>query len=134
MRRYLRPAAHTTKETAMPHTANLSDWRGKQLLDRDGDKIGKLEDVYVDTETDAAQFGTVKEGLLSKHLTFVPLVDATTSPDHLQVTVSKEQVKAAPNIDTDAELTAGEEAQLYDHFGMPYAPGPSASGRRLAKR
>jgi len=118
----------------MAYAANLADWRGKDLLDLDGDKIGKLEDVYVDTETDVAQFGTLKEGLLSKHLTFVPLTDATTSPDHLQVTVTKEQVKAAPNIDTDAELTAAEEAQVYEHFGMPYAPGTSASGRRLAKR
>ena len=50
------------------------------------------------------------------------------------MTVSKEQVKAAPNIDTDAELSAGEEAQLYEHFGLPYVPGVSASGRRLAKR
>ena len=32
------------------------------MLDRDGEKIGKLEDVYIDTETDADEFGTVKEG------------------------------------------------------------------------
>jgi hypothetical protein len=40
-------------------------WRGKQLVDRDGEKIGKLQDVYVyvDVETDEPQFGTVKEGI-----------------------------------------------------------------------
>jgi hypothetical protein len=43
------------------------------LVDRDGEKIGKLEDVYVDVETDEPMFGTVKEGLIGRHLTFVPL-------------------------------------------------------------
>ncbi len=45
---------------------NISDWHGKQLVDRDGDKIGKLEDVYVDVETDEPMFGTVKEGVITK--------------------------------------------------------------------
>ena len=53
---------------------NLADWRGKDVVDRDGDKIGKLEDVYIDTQTEQPMFGSVKEGLFSKHLTFVPLI------------------------------------------------------------
>ncbi len=51
----------------------IADWRGKQLIDRDGEKIGKLEDVYVDVETDEPVLGTVKEGRIGRHLTFVPL-------------------------------------------------------------
>ena len=46
---------------------------GKMLIDCDGEKIGKLQDVYVDVETDAPQFVTVKEGFLDRHLTFVPV-------------------------------------------------------------
>jgi hypothetical protein len=41
---------------------NIAEWRGTDFVDRDGDKIGKLEDVYVDVETDEPVFGTVKEG------------------------------------------------------------------------
>jgi sporulation protein YlmC with PRC-barrel domain len=41
----------------------VAERHGKMLLDRDGKKIGKLQDVYVDVETDEPQFGTVKEGL-----------------------------------------------------------------------
>jgi hypothetical protein len=55
----------------------IADWHGKQLVDIDGDKIGKLEDVYVDVETDEPMFGTVKEGVIGRHLTFVPLVGIT---------------------------------------------------------
>ena len=46
---------------------------GRMLVDCDGDKIGKLQDVYVDVETDEPQFATVKEGFIGRHLTFVPL-------------------------------------------------------------
>jgi PRC-barrel domain len=59
---------------------NIAEWHGKQLVDRDGDKIGKLEDVYVDVETDEPMFGTVKEGVIGRHLTFVPLGGITIGP------------------------------------------------------
>ena len=114
--------------------ANLADWRGKDILDRDGEKIGKLEDVYVDTETDVEEFGTVKEGLISKHLTFVPLHEVTASPDYLQVWVSKSLVKDAPNIDTDGELSPDEEEGVYRHYGLTYTEPATPSGRRLGKR
>jgi sporulation protein YlmC with PRC-barrel domain len=52
---------------------NVAAWQGKMLVDRDGQKIGKLQDVYVDVETDEPQFATVKEGFSGRHLTFVPL-------------------------------------------------------------
>jgi len=41
---------------------NIAEWRGKELVDSTGAKIGKLEDVYVDVETDEPMFGTVKDG------------------------------------------------------------------------
>ncbi len=118
----------------MATTQNLSDWRGKDLLDRDDAKIGKLQDVYVDGETDEPQFGTVKEGVIGKHLTFVPLVGATATPNALQVTVTKGMVKDAPNVATEGELSADQEADLYRHYGMHYAPPATPSGRRLARR
>ncbi|MBV9817824.1 MAG: PRC-barrel domain-containing protein [Solirubrobacterales bacterium] len=118
----------------MVEVDNLADWRGRELVDRDGDKIGKLEDIYVDTETEQPMFGSVKEGLIGKHLTFVPLTGATASPDGLRIAASKEQVKDAPNIDQDAGLAADDENDLYRHYGIAYTPAPTASGRRLARR
>lgn len=118
----------------MPDIENIAEWRGRELLDRDGEKIGKLQDVYVDTDTDEPVFGSVKEGLIGKHLTFVPVVGATASPDGLRVTVSKKQVKDAPNIDQDGELEPAAETELYEHYGLTYSPPSTASGRRLAKR
>ena len=31
---------------------NVADWHGKMLVDCNGGKIGELQDVYVDVETD----------------------------------------------------------------------------------
>src|SRR5438045_1441123 len=83
----------------MAHQQNIAEWHGKTLVDRDGQKIGKLQDVYVDVETDEPMFGTVKEGLIGRHLTFVPLAGRRFGPDALQMAVTREQVKSARNIE-----------------------------------
>ncbi|TMK39096.1 MAG: hypothetical protein E6G56_11985 [Actinobacteria bacterium] len=59
---------------------NVGEWHDKMLVDRNGEKIGKLQGVYVDVETNEPQFGTVKEGFVARHLTFVPLLRAQLHP------------------------------------------------------
>jgi uncharacterized protein YrrD len=114
---------------------NLAEWHGKMLIDRDGEKIGKLQDVYVDVETDEPQFGTVKEGVIGRHLTFVPLGAINVGPDDLQVAVSRQQVKDAPNIEQHGEeLSQADESALYHHYELNYSPPNTPSGRRLARR
>jgi sporulation protein YlmC with PRC-barrel domain len=114
---------------------NVADWQGKTLVDRDGEKIGKLQDVYVDVENDEPQFGTVKEGFIGRHLTFVPLGGMQVGPDELKVPVSGERVKAAPNIEQHGEeLSQADESALYHHYELNYTPPNTESGRRLARR
>jgi hypothetical protein len=114
---------------------NIADWHGKMLVDRDGEKIGKLQEVYVDIENDEPQFGTVKEGFIGRHLTFVPLGGITVGPNDLQVAVSKAQVEAAPNIERQGdELSQSDESALYHHYELNYTPPDTESGRRLARR
>jgi uncharacterized protein YrrD len=114
---------------------SVAEWHGKMLVDRNGEKIGKLHDVYVDVETDEPQFGTVKEGFIGRHLTFVPLGGIQIGPDDLQVAVTKDQVQSAPNIEMHGEeLSQADESTLYHHFEMNYTPPSTESGRRLARR
>ena len=57
------------------------------------------------------------------------------SLDNLQVTVTKEQVRAAPDIEMHGEeLSQDDESALYHHFAMNYTPPNTPSGRRLARR
>jgi uncharacterized protein YrrD len=119
----------------MAHHQNIAEWHGKTLVDRDGQKIGKLQDVYVDVETDEPMFGTVKEGLIGRHLTFVPLAGLTFGPDALQMAVTREQVNSAPNIELKGdELSRADESALYHHYELNYTPPETESGRRLARR
>jgi hypothetical protein len=119
----------------MAHQQNIAEWHGKTLVDSDGQKIGKLQDVYVDVETDEPMFGTVKEGLIGRHLTFVPLAGLTFGPDALQMAVTREQVKGAPNIELRGdELSRADESALYHHYELNYTPPDTESGRRLARR
>ena len=113
----------------------VSDWLGKVIVDRDGERIGKLQDVYVDVETDEPQFGTVKEGVFGRHLTFVPLAGVQVGPEFLQVAATKEQVRSAPDIELHGEeLSQADESTLYHHYEQNYTPINTESGRRLARR
>jgi uncharacterized protein YrrD len=113
----------------------VAEWHGKMLVDSEGQKIGKLQDVYVDVENDEPQFATVKEGFIGRHLTFVPLGGIKVGPDDLQVAVTKEQVSSAPNIEQHGEeLSQADESALYHHYELNYTPPNIESGRRLARR
>jgi len=113
---------------------DLSEWRGRVLNDANGERIGRLEDVYFDIDTDEAQFGTVKEGLFGRHLTFVPLVGATVGPESLQVATTVAEVKGAPNIASEGEqLTTEDESVLYHHYKLNYTPSDRESKRRLVR-
>lgn len=125
-------AEATTTESTITHR-NISEWHGRDLVDRTGERIGKLEDVYYDVETEEPQFGTVKEGLINRHLTFVPLAGVTIGPDNLQVTATKAQIKKAPNIGLN-DLSQIDEPNLYHYYQLNYTPLDTESGRRLARR
>ena len=121
--------AHEGNDTATVAVHHdLAEWRGLPLHDENGERIGKLEEVYFDIETDEPQFGTVKEGLFGRHLTFVPLIGATVSPDSLQVATTAAEVKGAPNIALEGDgLTAEDESVLYHYYRLNYTPSDRES-------
>jgi len=56
-------------------------------------------------------FATVKEGFLGRHLTFVPLGEIQIGPEDLQVPVTEEHVRTAPEIEMHGEeLTQADES------------------------
>jgi hypothetical protein len=112
---------------------SITDWRGQDVVDTEGAKLGKLEEVYYDGETDEPAWVSVKTGLVSKSLTLVPLAHASVGRDYLRVQRTKGEFKKAPSFETDAELSLDDEAAAYAHYGLSYAPAGSGA-RRLAKR
>jgi hypothetical protein len=103
-----------------PSIETARGWRGRVMVDRDSNKIGEVVDIYLDNETDRPDWAVVRTGLFGLRSTFVPLAQAREVGDELQVTHQRLQVKQAPNIEPDGQLSAAEEAELYRHYGLDY--------------
>ncbi len=113
---------------------NIRDWRGRDVIDPGGSKIGQLEAIYVSTTDDLPAFATVRVGIIGRYrLAFVPLHDATVGPGYVRVRSPKKLVKDAPSIATDGELEATAEPAVFEHYGLAYTSG-SIGERRLARR
>jgi uncharacterized protein (TIGR02271 family) len=95
----------------------IETWRGRTLVDRDGDKIGKIEEVYLDRNSGDPEWVAVKTGMLGSRVSFVPIRDASAEGDDVRVQHEKSLVKDAPNVDADGELSRDEERRLYEHYG-----------------
>jgi uncharacterized protein (TIGR02271 family) len=104
----------------MSETTEAYDFRGRTLLDHDGEKIGKIDELYYDESGGQPEWALVNTGLFGTKKTFVPIRSAAPAGEDLQVPVSKSQVKDAPRVDADQELSEQEEQQLFDHYQVPY--------------
>lgn len=116
----------------MRSTDEVLGWRSRKALDRDGDKIGTIEEVYLDAESGNPQWAAVKTGLFGSKLTFVPLEGAHPQDDDVVLDWPEHVVKEAPRIDTDGQLSPEEEDRLYDHYeryDTPEHHGGSTSTR-----
>ncbi len=110
---------------------DVLSWRGQDLYDNDGDKIGKIEEIYLDAETDQPEWAVVTTGLFGTKQTFVPIGDANTTGEGLSVPFDKATVKDAPNIDADGRLSQEEERALYQHYGREYRDFQGSGGSGL---
>jgi sporulation protein YlmC with PRC-barrel domain len=108
----------THEETQMRTLEDVKTWIGMTMVDADGDKVGTIEDIYLDRQSGEPEWAAVKTGLFGLKHTFVPIGDAELAgDDRIRVPLQKEQVKDAPRIDPDGELSPDEERRLYEHYG-----------------
>ena len=115
--------SHIYLGSEMPEVSQAYGFRGRTMIDRDGDKIGKIDDVYEDKVTGQPEWALVHTGLFGTKKTFVPLRDAQPTGEDVRVPLEKSHVKDAPSIDPDGELSESEERQLYTHYDVAYDTG-----------
>lgn len=99
----------------------LNDLYNANVVDQDGDKIGKVGQVYFDDETGALNWVTASTGFFGTKETFVPVDRASLTNGEIRVPYSKSFVKDAPRVDADQHISAEEEAELYRYYSMEYA-------------
>ena len=104
----------------MPDVETVRRWQGATMVDRDGDRIGSIDAIYVDDQTGEPEWALVNTGLFGTRSTFVPLAQANPSGDQVQVPYEKQLVKDAPNMEPDGHLSEAEEQELWRHYGLDY--------------
>jgi len=91
---------------------------GATVVDNDGSKIGKVEEVYLDNASGQPEWVSVKTGLFGSNVSLIPLAQASFSGDTMTVPFDKAKVKDAPHHDPAAELSESDEDDLYRYYGV----------------
>src|ERR687893_1561061 len=103
-------------------TAIEDQYAGYEVYDRNGEKIGKVDDLFVD-EHDQPEYIGVKMGFLGTRSTLIPWeVARVDENDHrIEVLVDKAQAKEGPSFNDDEDITPEYEEQVYSHYGLQRA-------------
>jgi PRC-barrel domain protein len=110
----------------------IHKWRGQEVHDDTGEKIGKLDEVFYDSVSGEAQFISVTSGLLGRKSHLVTLVDAAVGRDYVRVAHSAAEVHAVEVAAADGQLepeAARAAAASYGVFIDPDAKFESAALR-----
>jgi uncharacterized protein (TIGR02271 family) len=100
-------------------TAIEDQYAGYEVYDRDGDKIGKVDDLFVD-ENDQPEYIGVKMGFLGMSSTLIPWEIARVDENdrRIEVSVDKATAKEGPSFDDDQDITPDYEERVYSHYGL----------------
>jgi uncharacterized protein (TIGR02271 family) len=105
----------------------LEEARGLPVYDSAGDKIGKVEDIYYDEQTNQPEWIGIGTGFFGTKRVLVPVQGASLSSDGYTVPYDKDRVKDSPDIDAD-EISQDTEAELYSYYGIQYGESRSDTG------
>jgi uncharacterized protein (TIGR02271 family) len=109
---------------------DVKTWRGREAVGPDGEKVGKIDDIYLDRQSGEPEWAAVKTGLFGTNVSFVPLEGASESGDAIRLNYDKATVKDAPNVEADGELSPEEERRLYEHYGRDFGDWDDTSEDR----
>jgi uncharacterized protein (TIGR02271 family) len=94
----------------------LARLSGQSVYDNKGQKIGDVRRVFFDDATDEPAWVSVGAHRFDPAEAVVPLAGSRITPTGLAVAVRSRQVKDAPTVDPDSQLSADETAQLISHY------------------
>src|SRR5918994_1677691 len=100
-------------------TAIEDQYAGYEVYDRDGEKIGKVDDLFVD-ENDQPEYIGVKLGFLGTRSTLIPMDLARVNDERqlIEVATDKDTVKSGPSFDDDREITPDFENEVNSYYGL----------------
>ncbi|WP_237205941.1 DUF2382 domain-containing protein [Rothia nasimurium] len=114
----------------MATNETIETLRNSTVFGTDGEKIGKVGELYLDAQTGEPTFVTVNTGFFGTNESFIPVDKARYAGEEIHVPYTKEFVKDAPNIAEDGELSPAEEQRLYEYYSL--TAGTATAGTATA--
>ena len=100
---------------------NIKDLFNATAYDKDGEKLGDVNEVFVDDQSGQPTFVEVNHGLFGMNSSLVPLRGHDFSGDDLKLGFSKDRIKDAPDFDSDKPLTPEAQSDIFKHYGLDNA-------------
>ena len=94
---------------------------GAPVHSTDGERLGKIESIYFDNETNRPEWVAVRTGLFGGHVSLVPLGQGNWDGGVLTFPFDKGALKTAPHHDPDTAISSTDEEDLYRHYGLSTA-------------
>src|SRR5215213_6964459 len=109
----------------------IEDWyAGYTVYDQAGEKIGKVDDLFLD-ESDSPEYIGVKMGFLGTRSTLIPWGVVSSTDDQgtaITVATDKDTAKNGPTFDDDKEITPEFENEVYSYYGLERTSSTEESG------
>lgn len=109
-------------------TVAPTDLFGYDVYDNGGNKIGSVDNVWVDDASNELEFIGVKTGWLFGKSHVIPTADATMGDGSITIPYGQDLVKDAPSFPADQELSPAEESEIYNYYGDTRSTAQSPSG------
>ncbi len=100
---------------------NIKDLFNATAYDKNGEKLGDVNEVFVDDQSGQPTFVEVNHGLFGMSSSLVPLRGHDFSGDDLKLGFSKDRIKDAPEFDSDKPLTPEAQSDIFKHYGLESA-------------
>jgi uncharacterized protein (TIGR02271 family) len=89
---------------------------GRTAVDTEGNKVGKIGQVYLDDQTNEPVWVTVSTGMFGTRQSFAPIYGSSLDGEDVRLAVTKDQIKDAPNVEDDAHISESEGNALYQYY------------------
>jgi predicted negative regulator of RcsB-dependent stress response len=117
----------------MLNVEEIEDWVGQDVFDSEGERVGKLEDVFYSAGTGEATFAKLKSGLLGRHSRLVALAGASVGRDYVRLAYTQAQIEDAGEEDVAESLGSEEALRLGRAYAIEVAPDEAFESAGVVK-
>lgn len=107
-----------------PAAAELAGWAGWEVDEVGGERVGRVEGIYVDARSGDPSWLVARLGRLRRPRSVaIPLRDCAGAAGRVWVAHEAEVIRRAPVVDATRPLLREHELLICEHFGIGEAVG-----------